>query len=295
MTEFADCETEENLSTHIKYNKKEITLMEARMTTEINQQLIIIIANFNRSMLHDPGCDGTGHQRAAPWCMLFADDIVRCSTRRDHVERKLEEWRTAMEERGLKISRRKTEYRCNEHQDAEIQLQGEPLKRVKTFTYLGSTLAEDGELDAEVTHRVQSGWKNWKRVSGVLCDRRMNMKVKGKVYRTVVRPALMYGAETWALKKAQEKKLEVAEMRMLRWMCGVTKLDKIRNERIRGTTKVGEITKKVQERGLKWYGHVMRREEHYVGRRACDAKRGTLRRKEGDGNESTGEKEERKT
>ena len=71
------------------------------------------------------------------------------------------------------------------------------------------------------------------------------MKIKGKVYRTVIRPALMYGAEPWALKKAQEKKLEVAEIRMLRWMCGVTKLDKIRNERIRGTTKVGEITKKV--------------------------------------------------
>ena len=94
------------------------------------------------------------------------------------------------------------------------------------------------------------------------------MKIKVKVYRTVVRPELMYGAETWALKKAQENKLEVAEMRMLRWMCGVTKLEKIRNERIRRTTKVGEITKNVQERRLKWYGHVMRREEHYVGRRA---------------------------
>ena len=48
----------------------------------------------------------------------------------------------------------------------------------------------------EVTHRVQSGWKNWKRVSGVVCDRRMNVKIKGKVYRTVARPALVYGAET---------------------------------------------------------------------------------------------------
>ena len=120
--------------------------------------------------------------------MLFADDIVLCSTRRDHVETKLEERRTAMEVRGLKISR-KTEYLgSNEHQDAEIQLQ-EEAKRVKTFTYLGSTLAEDGELDAEVTRRVQSGWKNWMRVSGVLCDRRMNVKIKGEVYRTVVRPA----------------------------------------------------------------------------------------------------------
>ena len=60
-------------------------------------------------------------------------------------------------------------------------------------------------------------------------------------------------------------------MRMLRWMCRVTKLDKIRNERIR-ITKVWELAKKVQERRLKWFGHVMRREEHYVGRRAMEMK-----------------------
>ena len=94
-----------------------------------------------------------------------------------------------------------------------------------------------------------------------------------KVLQDSGRTALVYGAETWALKKAQEKKWEVAEMRMmLQWMCRVTKLDKIRNERIRGTTKVEEITKKVQETRLKSYGHVMRREEHYVGRRAMEMK-----------------------
>ena len=48
------------------------------------------------------------------------------------------------------------------------------------------------------------------------------------------------------MEKAQEKKLDVAEMRMLRWNNGVTKLDRIRNERIRGTTKVADISKKVQ-------------------------------------------------
>ncbi len=75
---------------------------------------------------------------------------------------------------------------------------------------------------------------------------------------------MMYCAETCrAVEKAQEKKLDVAEMRMLRWMSGVTKLDRIRNERIRGTTTVGEISKKVQENGLKWYEHVLRREDEY--------------------------------
>ena len=90
----------------------------------------------------------------------------------------------------------------------------------------------------------------------------------------------MCGAETWALKKAQENKLEVTEMRMLRLMCGVTKLDKIRNERIRGTTNVGAISKKVQERRLKWYGLVMRRDVHYVGRRAIGMKVQRRRKRE---------------
>ena len=57
---------------------------------------------------------------------------------------------------------------------------------------------------------------------------------------------------TWAVKKSQY----VAEMRVLRWMSGITKLDRIRNERIRGIAKVGEISKKVQESSLKWYGHI---------------------------------------
>ena len=88
----------------------------------------------------------------------------------------------------------------------------------------------------------------------------MNVRLKGKVYKTAVRPAMMYGSETWGIKKAQEKKITVAEMSMLRWMCGVTKKDKIRNELIRGTVKVADISLKTQERRLKWYGHVMRRD-----------------------------------
>ena len=212
-----------------------------------------------------------GIRDQSPWCMLFADDIVLCSTRREVVEEKLEEWRREIEGRGLKISRKKTEYlRLKNSENGEVSLQGEVLKRVENFKYLGSTVADDGELGAEITHRIQAGWKNWKKVSGVLCDKRIGIKLKGKVHKTVVRPAMMYGAETWAIKKTEEKKLDVAEMRMLRWMCGVTRKDKIRNEVIRGTTKVRKISDKIQESRLRWYGHVMRRDEQYVGRRVME-------------------------
>ena len=116
------------------------------------------------------------------------------------------------------------------------------------FKYLGSSIEETGGMATEITQRVSAAWRNWKRSSGVLCDRRMPVKLKGKVYKTVVRPALLYGAETWATTRGQEARLEVNEMRMLRWMCGVTRRDKIRNEHIRGTRRVVQASKKITEK-----------------------------------------------
>ena len=59
---------------------------------------------------------------------------------------------------------------------------------------------------------------------------------KGKIYKTVLRPALLYGADNWVSKIRQEARLQVNEMRMVRRMCGMTIGNKIRNEHIRGTT-----------------------------------------------------------
>ena len=53
-------------------------------------------------------------------------------------------------------------------------------------------------------------------------------------------------------------------MRMLRWMCGVTRKDKINNEHIRGTTRVAQAFKKITERILNWHGHVMRRDGEHI-------------------------------
>ena len=51
----------------------------------------------------------------------------------------------------------------------------------------------------------------------------------------------------------------------IRWMCGVTRKDKIRNEHIRGTTRVAQVSKKITERRLNWYGHVMRTDGEHIG------------------------------
>ena len=125
-------------------------------------------------------------------------------------------------------------------------------------------------MDREITHRVQSGWNNWRKITGVVCDKRVPVRLKGKIHKSVVRPALMYGLETAPIKKTEEKKLDVAEMKMLRWMAGVTRMDRVRNKYIRGTLKVVEVSKKVQEGRLRWYGHLMRRTEEHMAREAMD-------------------------
>ena len=61
--------------------------------------------------------------------------------------------------------------------------------------------------------------------------------------------------------------MEVAEMKMLRFAMGVTRKDKIRNEHIRSTVTVEWLGMKMREGRLRWYGHVMRRDQEYVGRK----------------------------
>ncbi|KAK3561425.1 hypothetical protein QTP86_002546 [Hemibagrus guttatus] len=203
-------------------------------------------------------------RQESPWTMMFADDIVICSESREQVEENLERWRFALERRGMKVSRSKTEYMCvNEREGSgTVRLQGEEVKKVQEFKYLGSTVQSNGECGKEVKKRVQAGWNGWRKVSGVLCDQKISARIKGKVYRTVVRPAMLYGLETVSLRKRQESELEVAELKMLRFSLGVTRLDRIRNEYIRGTAHVGRLGDKVREARLRWFGHVQRRDSY---------------------------------
>ncbi|KAK9161769.1 hypothetical protein Syun_008110 [Stephania yunnanensis] len=78
-----------------------------------------------------------------------------------------------------------------------------------------------------MSHRIQAGWKKWRSATGVICDRNVSTKLKGKFYRTAIKPAMFYGSECRAVKHQQLHKMNVAEMKMLRWMCGKTRKDRI--------------------------------------------------------------------
>ncbi|KAK3548861.1 hypothetical protein QTP70_021282 [Hemibagrus guttatus] len=106
-------------------------------------------------------------RQESPWTMMFADDIVICSESREQVEENVESWRFALERRGMKVSRSKTEYMCvNEREGSgTVRLQGEEVKKVQEFKYLGSTVQSNGECGKEPGERIvvkDFRKKNWK-------------------------------------------------------------------------------------------------------------------------------------
>ena len=173
-------------------------------------------------------------EKDPPWAMMFADDLVLCAMTREEVEEDLETWRVVFERHGMKISRTKTEYLPSHTNDTEttVKIVDAELPTVTSFNYLGSIFTIERGSQADVTNRIRIGWVKWKEVSGVMCDRKMPVELKDEVFKTIIRPAMTYGSECWAVRKKYEKKLNSAEMRILRLARGRTRLDLIRNEDI---------------------------------------------------------------
>ena len=80
----------------------------------------------------------------------------------------------------------------------------------------------------------------------------------------------MYGLETVAITKKPVEEMEFAEIKMLRFVMGMTRKDKVRSEYIRGAVKVERVGMKMREGRMRWYGHVMRRDQDYVERKMME-------------------------
>ena len=119
-----------------------------------------------------------------------------CANRSEKLEADLEKWKATLGTRGLKISRKKTESLCLHGVEAgKIQLLGDLVPNMKEFKYLGSMLTKAGTLGREVRRRVESGWRNWKEMTGVPYDKKVSTRVKGKIYSTVVQPEMLHAME----------------------------------------------------------------------------------------------------
>ena len=98
----------------------------------------------------------------------------------------------------------------------------------------------------------------------------MLFKLKHKIYKTVIRPTMTHGAECWTMKKKDEMLMNQTEMRMLRWIQGVSLREHKRNEEIREAATVQPIATHLMQKQLRWYGHVRHIDESHITRTVLD-------------------------
>ena len=123
-----------------------------------------------------------------------------------------------MESKGLKVNIGKTEVMVSSRRGTKANIkdsQGTSLRQVNKFKYFGVTISEEEGSEEAVRARVSAAWGRWRDLSGVINDKKMPRKLKIKLYMTVIRPVLLYGAECWTVRKKEEQILEKTEMRML--------------------------------------------------------------------------------
>ncbi|XGW02685.1 hypothetical protein V3C99_014597 [Haemonchus contortus] len=198
-------------------------------------------------------------QKPAPWTLLYADDVMLASEDKSELESQVQTWSDRLAMFGLRLNVKKTEYLTTDSSEpGSIKINGTELTRTTTFKYLGSAIASDGSLGFETHFCVNAAWLKWRSMTGVLCDKNIPERLKSKIYRTVIRPVTIYGAQCWPATKEVEARLSVMETKMLRGTAGVTRLDRISNDAIRERFGAAPIVDKMREARLRWYGHTLR-------------------------------------
>ena len=84
-------------------------------------------------------------------------------------------------------------------------------------------MRENGGSEEAVRARINAGWSKWKVYTGINNVRQANTKkLMVKIYKTVIRPRLLYGAEVWTMRKKKKRMLATTELKMLRRIEGIT-------------------------------------------------------------------------
>ena len=141
------------------------------------------------------------------------------------------------------------------------------MERERKFRYLGVDLLENGSMDGEIDHRLAEG----NRVMGALREifkKGVSRDVKMKLYESVFIPTITYGCEAWVMNAKVRKKIEVLEMRVLREIACVRRVDRVRNTRIRNMCGSSvSLVGLVERRILRWFGHLIRMNEDRLVKR----------------------------
>jgi hypothetical protein len=151
--------------------------------------------------------------------------------------------------------------RHTKNEEKTIKLIGKKYEKVESFKYLGSVMTSSNYTNTEIKSKLAAGNKCYYALGPIL-KRSISQLIKIRLYKTIIRPVVIYGAETWTLTNKNENMLMTWETKILRKICGPTKENgqwRIKtNSELVTKYKSQDIVTAIKIRRLEWLGHVIR-------------------------------------
>nr|XP_014349402.1 PREDICTED: uncharacterized protein LOC106705179 [Latimeria chalumnae] len=147
----------------------------------------------------------------------------------------------------------------------KFYIQGQQLKEVTSFKYLGSTVTIDGKSMAELNTRIAQATATLSKLNIIWKDKNIQLAIKIRLLHALVLSSFLYGCETWTLTVNIEMKIEAMEMRCYRRLLCIPYIEHTTNDEMRSqiTSEVGEhdsLLQLVKHWKLEWFGHTIRRQ-----------------------------------
>ena len=216
-----------------------------------------------------------GNKRGIGWTLNesledleFADDICLLSHRKSHLQQKVTDVQIQARKVGLKINGSKTKAMAiNIRGATNITVDEENIEMVEEFTYLGATVARENGVQRDVVKRIGKARSVFVRLNKTWRTRNIREDTKIKIFKSMVKPVLLYGSESWTITEETRKKLQVFINRCLRSILGIFWPETMTNEELWKRAKEEKIEIQIRRRKLRWIGHTLRKEKEEIPRR----------------------------
>ena len=146
------------------------------------------------------------------------------------------------------------------HVESTSKVKHMTFKRVNSFVYLGALITTDNNTSSKINNRITLANRSYFQLVNILKAKSINRKYKMIIYKTLIKPVLMYGVDTWILSKADGLCLGVFERKILRIygpICEGAIWRSRYNEELYHLYDETDLVSSIRITRLRWEGHIV--------------------------------------
>uniref|UniRef100_A0A670IH13 ribonuclease H n=1 Tax=Podarcis muralis TaxID=64176 RepID=A0A670IH13_PODMU len=193
--------------------------------------------------------------------LRYADDTTLMAESEEELKNLLMRVKEESAKYGLKLNIKKTKIMAT-GPITSWQIEGEEMEAVRDFTFLGSMITADGDSSHEIKRRLLLGRRAMTGLNSILRSRDVTLPTKVRIVKAMVFPVVMYGSESWTIKKADRRRIDAFELWCWRRLLRVPWTARRSNASIlKEISPECSLEGQIVKLRLQYFGHLMRRED----------------------------------